>query len=192
MGLTRLRPLCTSCSVIACTLASRRPESAPIDPTRISPPGPHVHGSLLLAATTRELSAIACTLASPRRESTPIDPTMIAPIWTTCSGDTLACCHRTTTTWPCPLDALSRFYTPAAPNSPRRTLVHLLLVPPTQTATLLSPLWHHRATHNPDYCQGHTRSGPQGHYQMSAPHSWDWRKHSWPVGPKHATINQFC
>ena len=60
--------------MIAYTLASRCPESAPINLTRISPPGPYVDGP--------HWPAIARTLASPLRESTPIDPTMIAPTWT--------------------------------------------------------------------------------------------------------------
>jgi hypothetical protein len=55
MGLTRLLQPCTRCPVIVRTLASRCPESAPIDPTTISPPRPHVHGSHLLAAATHEL-----------------------------------------------------------------------------------------------------------------------------------------
>ena len=39
-------------SVIAYTLASHYPESAPIDPTRIRPPRPHIHGSHSLIAAT--------------------------------------------------------------------------------------------------------------------------------------------
>jgi hypothetical protein len=96
MGLTRLLQPCTSCPVIMHTLASRCPESAPINPT------------------------------------------MIAPTWTTHPGDTLACSDRTRTT--CPLDALSRFYTPAAPNSPRRTHCP----PPPGTPPLRLPHCYHR------------------------------------------------
>ena len=47
----RIRPS----SAIACTLAPHRSESAPINPTRIIPPGPHVLGSHALAATVHEL-----------------------------------------------------------------------------------------------------------------------------------------
>jgi len=81
---------------------------------------------------------IACTLASPLRESTPIDPTMITPTWTTHPGDTLACCDRTRTT--CPLDALSHFYTPAAPISPR----HTRCLPPPGMPPLRLPHCYHR------------------------------------------------
>ena len=90
-----------------------------------------------------------------------------------------------------------RAHSPASkPQRPQFTSTHMLSTSswhaPTQAATLFSPLWHHPALHNPDYSQGHTCPDPQGLYQMPAPHSWDRHKHSWPVGPKHATINHFC
>ena len=53
----RIRPF----TAIACALAPHRPESAPIDPPRISPPRLHVHGSHSLTATTQELLRVCCT-----------------------------------------------------------------------------------------------------------------------------------
>ena len=69
------------------------------------------------------------------------------------------------------MDAISHFYTPAAPNSPHYTHVHLLLVRHHSVCHIVSSLWHHQATHNPEYCQGHTCPGQHSHYQTPASHS---------------------
>ena len=74
----RIRPT----SMIACTLASRPMEPAPIDPTRIIPartlrPGMH--------------SLAAAAPATPHGDPTPIDPKRIIPARTSCPRVPLAC-----------------------------------------------------------------------------------------------------